>query len=293
MTIKKVLEANRNIEIELLLTKTLKVSKEFLFMYPEHELSNNQVRKLSSLIKRRQNAEPMAYILGYKDFMGLRFGVNKHVLIPRPETEELINKVLQVCKVNKGKRPIKILDLGTGSGCIIISLAKLLSSQGLKIKDQRYDFYASDISKKALAVAWQNAKKLLPRTPLSPRGRGIKGEGVIRFIQSDLFKNIPGKFDIIISNLPYVPKKYYQSKLKDLAWEPKLALTDGTNHWAIFEKFFRQVSNHLTQRGCICLEIDPYSRKLLSEYQQKHLPGARTKFFKDLRNLCQYMEILA
>ncbi len=278
MTIREALKKVNNTETELLLAYVLKRPKEFLYMNGERRLTRTQTDRLTRMIKRGENGEPVAYILGYKDFMGLRLKVNKDALVPRPETEELVGKVLKVSKVHKVGVPLKILDVGTGSGCVAVSLAKLLTRAPLARRKGRpcFEFYASDISSGALKVAKQNAKI-----------HNVK----IKFIQSDLFKNIGGRFDVIIANLPYVPKEYYVSSIKYLVWEPKIALIDETKDFDIYERFLREVSGHLNPKGKIYLEIDPKAKALITKWQKKYLPKASAEFYHDFNNLWRYAEI--
>jgi len=273
MTIKEVLKKYQNIEIELLLADVLKKPKEFLFMRPEYQLTRLQYSEVLKSVKRRGKGEPIAYILGYKDFMGLRFKVNKDALIPRPETEWLVERIVKSEKLKVKSGRIKILDLGTGSGCIIISLAKLLSPKRLALSTS---FHASDISKKALKVATENA-----------RVHKVK----IKFIYSNILQNTRILFDVIVANLPYVPRKDYRLLIKGLKYEPKGALVDPVRDFDIYKRFFEQVPSHLNPGGVILLEIDPSSRKILKEYQEKNLPKAKIKFYKDFNNLWRYMEI--
>ncbi len=298
MTVKEVFKKYSSIEVDLLLSHILGKSKEFIFLRPQKKLSSYQVKKLSSLAKRREKGEPIAYILGYKDFLGLRFKVNKNVLIPRPETEELVQKAIKRLKDLKLKdSKVRILDVGTGSGCIAVSLANQLSA------NYPVRLYASDISLKALAVAKQNARKY-----------GAK----IKFIQSDLFERVEGRFDIIVANLPYVPAKMLRKHLlhrptppsssnpfAGLAYEPVFALTDGGSSWHIYKRFFQQVGAHLNLtpssdgvtlsndrvKSLIYLEIDPAQKKELPEIIKKYLPKANVKFYKDFNNFWRYVEI--
>lgn len=271
MTIKEALKKYSLIEIDFLLSHVLGKSKEFLYMNPEYRMSENQKIRLKKFIKRREKGEPVAYILGYKDFYGLRFKVNRDVLIPRPETEELIHKVLKVCKAHKDKKALRILDLGAGSGCIAVSLAKQLQTLNIK-----YQITASDISKKALTVAKHNAKK-----------HQVK----IHFIHSDILENLRMNFGTIVANLPYVPKKIYDLKFKDLRFEPKQALADGTNKFEIYQKFFQQVPRQVQKGSIIYLEIDPRAKMAIANWAKKYLPGADIKFYRDLNNFWRYAEI--
>ena len=300
MTISEALRKYSSVEIELLLAHVLKKPKEFVFLNQQLSLSASQQASLAKMVKRRLAGEPVAYILGYKDFYGLRFKVSKDVLIPRPETEWLVDRALGV--ILKAGRPeeshkeilrrpapqddagsYRTLDLGTGSGCIAISLAKNLPEDG----DHLPELYASDISGLALKVAKQNAKI-----------HKVK----IKFIASDLFRSIDGKFDIIIANLPYVPFKMYQKYLakndlspanpfSGLKFEPMFALTDGTKSFQIYRRFFEQVGGFINKGGLVLLEIDPSSKKFLLEYQKKYLPKADIKFYKDFNNLWRFAEI--
>jgi release factor glutamine methyltransferase len=283
MNLRETLKRYSSIEIELLLSEVIGKQRELLFMHPEHKLSEKQQTRLLNFVGRRIKGEPMAYILGYKDFMGLRFMVNRNVLIPRPETEELVRKVYQVCKVYKAGRPLKILDLGTGTGCIIISLAKGLRAKGLGL---RCKLYASDISSATLKVANNNAKNQLNH---SWYHTGVYHARGIKFIRSNLFQNINGQFGVIAANLPYVRKSAIRSLKLD--YEPTIALTDGTNVFKIYERFFQQVGRHLAPNAVIFLEIDPTSKKFILEYQKKYLPNAEMEFHRDFSNLWRYAEI--
>ncbi len=312
MSIKEVLKKYNKIEIELLLAHVLKKPKEFLFLNPEKKLSSYQVKKLSSLVKRCLKGEPIAYILGYKDFYGLEFKVNREVLIPRPETEELVNLVLaklrsllpssgEMSRVQPSDRevvflsktqplpspllkrrgklrssPIKILDLGTGSGCIIVSLAKEIQNLKSLTNVSVFKFYGSDISKKALQVAKQNAK--------THRAK-------VTFIHSDILQNVRMSFDVIVANLPYVPKRSYEVGIRNLEWEPKGALVDPVKDFDIYHRFLKQAAAPLNPRSMIFLEIDPKAKPLITKWAKKYLPKAEVKFSKDYNNLWRYVEI--
>ena len=195
-------------------------------MNPERELTSRQIDKLTSLAKRRMAGEPMAYILGYKDFYGLRFKVNKDVLIPRPETEMVIER-LKDLKFKDWGHPVSILDVGTGSGAIAISLAKNFS-----IRNSQFAIYASDISSAALKVAKGNAKT-------------HKVKVKIKFIKSDLLKNIKEDFDIIVANLPYGwhgVKNRFSSVKDGLKFEPQQALYTKEKGLMEIRRLLEQIS---------------------------------------------------
>ncbi len=320
MTVNKILKKYSSIEIELLLADVLGKSKEFLYMNGENRLTRIQVNRLTLMAKRRLRGEPVAYILGYRDFYGLRFMVNKNVLIPRPETELLVERVVQSLLLFKEEyRPqggevvgevsiktptlpsrqsgtpslfkgrmlrglsIKILDLGTGSGCIAISLTKKIKDLRLKIK-----VTASDISPSALKVAKQNAKNIL--TPISH----TPVYGRLEFIKSDLLQKIKGDFDMIIANLPYGWNQWKNNTSAatiGLKFEPKQALFTKESGLYEIRRLLQQIAERKHLPKLIYLEFDPRQKAELHELIKKYLPKADVKFYKDLNNLWRFAEI--
>lgn len=286
MNIGAILDSTPEVDSTILLSHVLGKPKEFLFLHPEKNLTNKQLSNLTKLVRRRQKGEPIAYILGYKYFYGLKFKVTRDTLIPRPETEWLVEKVESLVTsrqslvrtnsreltTNNYRLTTSILDLGTGSGCIAVTLAKLLqpTTYGLPT------ITASDVSPAALGVAKQNARMHTAR---------------IKFIQSDLLDHIGGKFDVVIANLPYVPAKDYKKLYHNLKFEPKNALTDGTNSFIIYEKFFRQVPAHLNSGAAILLEIDPSAQKRIAGLAKRYLKNMDIKFYKDFRGLVRYAQL--
>lgn len=296
MTIHEAIKTYPTIETDLLLENILGQSKEFLYTNPSKKLTDLQTKKLIASIKRRQKSEPIAYILGYKYFYGLKFKVNKHTLIPRPETEWLVDKVLEIIKIpqlatrnsqlNTSYKPqvtsYKILDLGTGSGCIAITIAKQWSKipfdHWIQNGQREYltmtpQITASDISPEALKIARSNANTHKTK---------------IKFIKSNLFQNIKDKYDLIIANLPYVPINDYKKLKENLKYEPKPAITDGTNQNIIYTKFFEKVQNHLKPNSIILMEIDPTQKDSLPPELKTHLPKSKITFHKDLNKLYRY-----
>ena len=285
MTIKEALKKHHKIEIELLLARVLQKPKEFVFLHPEHILPSYHFNILSSLIKRRMRGEPIAYILGYKDFYGLRFKVNKNVLVPRPETEMVVKRVVDVVQaiglrqkqangLHYKDTAIKILDIGTGSGCIAISIARQLRIVNFELR-----ITASDISTQALKVAKQNAKT-----------HKVK----VNFVKSDLLKNVKGNFDIIIANLPYGWNAWKNNSSMDtrgLAFEPASALYTSENGLYQIRRLLTQIAALKQQPKFIYLEFDPRQKKELSALIKKQLPKAGIKFHRDFANLWRYAEI--
>lgn len=217
------------LDAQLLLSFVLKKPKEWLLAHDNTELSNTELQELDILHERRLKYEPVAYILGQKEFYRRNFIVTPDVLIPRPETEQLVEYCLS-CPAKK------ILDIGTGSGCIAITL---------KLENPNYKITASDISNSALKIAKRNWNNL-------------KSENQeINFIQSDLLDNIHDKFDIIVANLPYVDKSWPVSPETD--FEPQSAIFAESDGLLLIKKLLDGAPNNLTQNGVVVLELDPKS----------------------------------
>lgn len=208
---------------------------------------------------------PVQYIIGYVDFYGLKINVNEFTLIPRYETEYLIELTLKEIKKMNLASP-KILDLCTGSGAIGLTLKSLLPSSEVTL---------SDISKDALMVANKNKNEL---------------NLDVNIIESDLFKNIQGKFDVIISNPPYVMTN--ETLPKDVLYEPHLALYSGPKGIDHIEEIFKNIKSHLNNKYLIALEIneksEPDITNLIKTYFEKNI---NYKFMKDLAGKTRYLFI--
>lgn len=191
---------------------------------------------------------PIEYITGKVDFCGLVFQVNKNVLIPRLETEELVAIALKsILKKVTGRKSIKIAEVGTGSGAISISLANMLLEESVP-----FEIVASDISENALLVAEKNKEMLVSKEQLDKLHSGLK------FVKSDLLAEFPKeKFELIIANLPYIPTgrvDFLDSSVKD--FEPRLALDGGKDGLKLIKKLINQAPRYLEQDGTILLEVD-------------------------------------
>jgi release factor glutamine methyltransferase len=221
-------------DAELLLLHVLQISRATLLAYPDREVPANQQTVYQTLIVRRLQHEPVQYIIGEQEFYGLNFNVTRAVLIPRPETEHLVEAVLKLLPPNQ---PLKILDVGTGSGAIAIALAVHLPSA---------EITALDISSDALAVAAANARE----HTVADR---------IRFLRSDLLGAVStdeAGFDAIVSNPPYIPETDRLSlhpQVRD--HEPATALFAGETGLDIYRRLVPQAHNALKPNGLLALEI--------------------------------------
>ncbi|MBU0667639.1 peptide chain release factor N(5)-glutamine methyltransferase [Patescibacteria group bacterium] len=204
--------------VELLLAHSLNVGRERLFSHPEQEIDSMELQVFQDLFNRFCDGEPVAYLVGKKEFYGLDFLVNDSVLIPRPETELLVDKVMEFCKEESGG--VRILDIGTGSGAIAVALAKNLP---------RARVIACDISAEALEVAKENAQM-----------HGVADR--TSFVKSDLLANVEGDFDVVVANLPYIGEKSNNFVSKEtLNYEPHVALFGGDDGLDLYRKLFVQI----------------------------------------------------
>lgn len=221
---------------KILLEHILKIKREYIIAHCEDIVSNEQVTLYQAKLEEIKNGKPIQYITHYQEFMKLDFYVDENVLIPQPDTEILVEKVIEILK-NK-KNTCSVLDICTGSGAIGISIAKYIP---------KADVYVSDISRPALKIAQKNALK-----------NEVEN---IHFILSDGFKNINKKdFDIIVSNPPYIETDIINGLPEEVKHEPHLALDGGKDGLDFYRIFSEQSPLFLKPSGYLCLEIG---------YQQK------------------------
>jgi len=223
--------ASFKLDSEILLSEVIKKNRQYLILNSNEELKKENIKLFNYLLKRRKKGEPIAYLINKKEFWKQNFYINQNVLIPRPDTELLVEETLKLFNVNS---KLNILDIGTGSGCILLS-----------ILNERKSFYGTgiDISKKAINVARFNAKML----QLSNRAT---------FYNSDVDKFLIGKYDLILSNPPYIKQKdlkYLEVDIKD--FEPKLALDGGKDGFSKITKVISKTSMLLKRNGKFILEI--------------------------------------
>ena len=234
-----------NIDSEILMCSVLKKSRDHLILNILDKMDDDKINIFNQLVERRKKKEPIAYILKKKDFWKGTFYVDKNVLIPRPDTEILIEEILYI--YNKNEK-LSVLDIGTGSGCIIISI----------LKDRpNFKGTAIDISKNALNVAKYNAKI-------------HQLENRIKFYKSSVDNFFKGKYDLIISNPPYINKFYLKYLEKDvIGFEPNLALEGGIDGFTILKRVIKKSSRLLKIGGKLILEIGFDQKLKVSELLKK------------------------
>ena len=222
-------------EVEIYLSHLLERDRSYLKAFPEHKLTSRQIKNLDNFIKQRQIYKPLAYILGYKDFFGFRFKVDQSVMVPRNETENLVELVLTYVTKTYKETSIKICDVGTGSGCIAISLTKLLP---------RAKIYAVDIDSNALSLAKENALV-------------HKVESKINFLAGDLLDPLTQEVDLVVANLPYIPTARIAHLQPEISgWEPAVALDGGKDGMSLYKRLFSQSKHKLNRSGIIFYEVD-------------------------------------
>ena len=219
------------------LTYILNKSKSYILMNQNYELNSEQSQRLNDIINKRKTSYPLQYAIGEWEFYNLRLKVDERALIPRFETEIIVDYLIK-----SSIKKESILDIGTGTGAIALSLAKNIEGSFV---------IGSDIEQKALSLAREN-KELT----------GIKN---VDFIKSDLFKNIEGKFDLIISNPPYINKKDYEALDKELYFEPKSALYGGEDGLDFYKDIIKNSSNYLNDSGHLVFEIGYDQKEVLNK----------------------------
>lgn len=210
-----------------LLEEVTGIDRDAFYGHPEKVLSCEELEAYQRLLDRRKERIPLQYIIGKQDFFGRTFRVEDSVLIPRQDTELLVEEALK-----KIQKDMKVLDLCTGSGCIIVSL---------KLERPQIDAFGSDISREALAVAEDNAKRL---------------EAKVEFKKSSLFENIEGRYDLIVSNPPYIPSKVIEILQEEVRLhEPRLALDGKEDGLAFYRAITEEAKDHLSGGGWLLFEI--------------------------------------
>jgi len=248
-----------SLEGEILLRHVLGLSRARLYSDIDRNVSPAHDKALRKLLERRIQGEPSAYITGHREFYGLDFRVDRNVLIPRPETELLVEKAIRLAQSHAISRTA---DIGTGCGAIAISLAANLP--GVTI-------YATDVSAPALEVARTNCKK-----------HGVADR--IVFLQGDMLEPLPEPVDLIIANLPYV-RESDLSRSGPLSFEPALALNGGEDGLDRIRVLCRQAGNKLRSQGFILLEIGQGQAEETAALSQEIFPSARIEIESDLAGI--------
>ena len=302
------------LDVQVLLEHALCYDKTKLLLKKDEQLSSEKQVWLEQAVQKRSEGLPVAYITGHKEFYGYDFFVTQDVLIPKPDTEILVERAVSIILEKLQSRPGKLLtvcDMCTGSGCIALSVIKTLLETKHVEPSALPKFTLADISEPALRVARKNAETLLLSKSVSQPGLALPEtpsdliSSRLAFVRTNLFENIPGSFDVILSNPPYIPHTMVDDLLQDGRKEPRLAL-DGditlngeraTNQSGrpkndgleIIRNLITQSRAHLAPLGAILMETGEYNAKKAAKLGEQS--GYKTQIYKDLEGQLRVVEM--
>jgi len=263
--------ADASIEAELLLSHILGVSKTQLYTEPERGLTPMEVEHLSDLIRRRVDHEPAAYILGHCEFYGIDFYIDCHTFIPRPETELLVEKAVEIAEgISQTRRRITIADIGTGCGTIAVSLALALPQAKI---------YATDVSTSALQVAEMNCQR-----------HGVNRQ--VKLLQGNLLEPLSQPVDMIVANLPYIKDCEFGDLSPEIReYEPMIALAGGRDGLDKIQRILEQMPGKLNYGACFILEIGQGQSGMVTSLIESYLPQASIELISDLSGIERVVKV--
>lgn len=247
--------------IEVLLAEVIGKTKEFLFINNDLEVSDELSKKFLVGVKNLQRGKPLAQLIGYKEFYGLKFIINDNVLIPRPESELIVDLAKEFIVNNKLINP-RVIDIGTGSGCILLALKSIVPG---------ISAYGVDVSSDALKIAKLNSEKL----SLSAQ-----------FHQSDLMEAVEESFDIILTNLPYIGTERFNFVAHDVAeFEPSVALFGGNDGLVLYRRLFEQLNSKAWKPSFLAGEFGFGQSDLMAEILESYFSGRKWQIIPDLAGI--------
>ena len=252
------------LEAEVALMNVLQIPRQDIFSQQESEVTPQQEASLNEIIQRREQREPLAYILGYREFYGINLFVNTDVLIPRPETESLVEHTLFMALMGMESAELVIADIGTGTGAIAINL-------GIHMPAAR--IYAVD-----------NFDSVLDVTSYNVRTHNVSDR--IKLLKGDLMDPVPEPVDVIVANLPYIPSKRISTLQPEVQWEPIQALDGGEDGLDLIKRLLQQASQgSLKPNGVIILEVDPEQVPPIQQLAAELFPQSEVSVEKDLAQM--------
>jgi release factor glutamine methyltransferase len=253
------------VETQLLLGHLLGISKTQLYTQPERDLTSAEQDRLCELVQRRLEHEPIAYILGHCEFYGIDFCVDCRTLIPRPETELLVEKAVELGRrMGERGRQIRIADVGTGCGAIAISLALALPQA---------DIYAADASASALEVAEMNCQR-----------HALNGR--VKLLHGNLLEPLPRLADMVVANLPYIRDREFLDLSPEIrSYEPAVALAGGEDGLEKIRQMLEQMPGRVSPEACCLLEVGQGQGEATASLIRKRFPGASTELIPDLSGI--------
>lgn len=263
--------ADASVEAELLLGHVLGISRTQLYTEPERSLTSVETEHLWRLVQRRLDHEPAAYILGRCEFYGIDFYIDYHTFIPRPETELLVEKAVELAqRISHREEQITIADIGTGCGAIAVSLALALPQAKI---------YATDVSASALQVAEMNCRR-----------HGVNSQ--VELLQGNLLEQLPQPVDMIVANLPYIK----DCEFKDLSpeirkFEPTMALAGGEDGLDKIQQMLEQMPGKLSYGACFLLEIGQGQGGMVTSLIKSYFPQASIELISDLGGIERVVKV--
>ena len=248
------------LEAEVMVMNVMRMPRQDLFAHQEDEATVQHEKDIDGILERRRTREPLAYILGYREFYGISILVNADVLIPRPETESMVEHALFMSLMGMESSQLVIADVGTGTGAIAINLAIHLPAARI---------YAVDVTDPVLNVASYNI-----------RSHNVSDR--VTLCQGDLLEPVPEPVDLVVANLPYIPTGRIPTLQPEVQWEPKAALDGGEDGLDLVRRLLSQASSRLKEQGIILLELDPEQMTPATEIARQHFPDASISVEPDL-----------
>lgn len=273
------------LDAELLLAHAVGADRAAILAHPAAPLGAGQQEAYQRALERRAAGEPVAYIRGLKEFYGLAFGVDGRALIPRPETERLVELALDwiVGRLTEGPRPlgsapVRVLDVGTGSGAVAVTLAVVLRRRGFA---EAVRFVASDRSTDALSLALENAVAHGVSDLVEVRAADLLGDGLLE----------AGRFDLLVANLPYIPSAALPELPVAASFEPREALDGGPDGLAVVRQLLSGLARAVAPRGAALLEFGSDQADRVREAAAEVLPGWTVTIHPDLSGLARVAQL--
>lgn len=248
------------LEAEVMVMNVMRMPRQDLFAHQEDEATIQQEQGIQGILDRRRTREPLAYILGYREFYGINLLVNPDVMIPRPETETMVEHALFMALMGMESAQLVIADVGTGTGAIAINLAIHIPAARI---------YAVDLADPVLNVVSYNV-----------HSHNVADR--VTLCQGDLLEPVPEKVDLIVANLPYIPTERIPTLQPEVQWEPRVALDGGRDGLDLVRRMMSQATAKLNDQGIILLELDPEQMPVASEIALQHFPEANVTVEQDL-----------
>jgi release factor glutamine methyltransferase len=258
------------LEAEVMVMNVMRMPRHDLFAQQETEVGPPQEQVLAQFMERRLKREPLAYILGYREFYGVNLLVNSDVLIPRPETESLVEHALFMALMGMETPQLVIADVGTGTGAVAINLAIHLAAARI---------YAID-----------NFDPVLDVTSYNVQSHNVSDR--VTLLKGDLLEPLPEPVDLVVANLPYLPTARISTLQPEIQWEPSQALDGGPDGLVLVRRLLRQASEgKLKEHGIVLLELDPEQVPVVQELARQLFPAAEISVEKDLAHLDRMLVI--